>query len=528
MLFSIVIPVFNSEKYLRKCLESVLRQTFSEFEIIIIDDGSTDSSPIILDKFAEEDSRIQVYHMRNEGVTKARKIGVSLTKGDYIIFVDSDDTINCELLSNIERTLKKFPNIDMIRFRCRMINDRPEFDHELYNDYNSDYNVLYSGMEAIRRWNTPDKRYEIFWLYAIVPVIIANCQRIVMIEYIGYNYTCDNDYSITHSSGYQREKDRTLNFIGAYRYLISKMKVIENEENVDLKFFYEEWRRRLQKRYNILSEPLKTELISPFSDEFRHIDLMITTKTGKRYIVDCLADLVEMQVGLKTNKFASKEYYDKTYKETYKNISFLTDEELEEIDNKIGYKNENSYLDKKLDEIKKYFDNSNNGQAIDSEDKIIGDKVKYICEHLNNRNRINGIVDLVMYINTVISKVFSKEEKRKIQVLNFFVDEKDIINKELDLILDKKDKRNRGVAINTGNKYFIMGLNPLFKEYNTNEWNDIVNENKIFVRPKFNVILLNYLRENGADRNIIHNNEFLRLFSIFEKNLIKNGKKLRK
>lgn len=279
---------------------------------------------------------------------------------------------------------------------------------------------------------------------------------------------------------------------------------------------------------NILKEnyDIDSELISPFSDEFRHIDLMITTKTGKRYIVDCLADLVEMQVGLKTNKFASKEYYDKTYKETYKNISFLTDEELEDIDNKIGYKNENSYLNNKLDEIKKYFDNSNNGQAIDSEDKIIEDKLKYICEHLNNRSRINGIVDLVMYINTVISKVFSKEEKRKIQVLNFFVDEKDIINKELDLILDKKDKRNRGVAINTGNKYFIMGLNPLFKEYNTNEWNDIVNENKIFVRPKFNVILLNYLRENGADRNIIHNNEFLRLFSIFEKNLIKNGKKI--
>lgn len=290
MLFSIVIPVFNSEKYLRKCLESVLEQTYSDFEVIIIDDGSTDSSPMILDEFAKKDSRIQVYHMENKGVTKARKIGVSLTKGKYVIFIDSDDTINCELLSNIERTVKNFPNVDMVRFRCKMINDRPEFDHELYNDYNSACNVLYSGIEAIRRWNNPDKRYEIFWLYAmkrekaliiqdepnfksssdyaIVPVIIANCRRVVMIEYIGYNYTCDNGYSITHSAGYQREKDRALNFIGAYRYLTSKMKIIEKEKNIDLSFFYEEWRQRLQKKYNILSDSLKIELKAEFEKAF--------------------------------------------------------------------------------------------------------------------------------------------------------------------------------------------------------------------------------------------------------------------
>ena len=290
MLFSIVIPVFNSEKYLRKCLDSVLMQTYSKFEVIIIDDGSTDSSPIILDKIAKEDSRIKVHHIKNQGVTKARKIGVSLTKGDYIIFIDSDDTINSELLSNIERTLQKFPDVDMVRFRCKMINDRPEFDHELYNDYNSDCNVLYSGLEAIRRWNNPDKRYEIFWLYAIkrekaliiqdepnfksssdyaiVPIIIANCQSVVMIEYIGYNYTCDNGCSITHSTGYQREKDRALNFIGAFMYLTSKMKIIEKEKNIDLSFFYEEWRQRLQKKYNILSDPLKIELNAEFEKAF--------------------------------------------------------------------------------------------------------------------------------------------------------------------------------------------------------------------------------------------------------------------
>ena len=326
-------------------------------------------------------------------------------------------------------------------------------------------------------------------------------------------------------------------FYRDYTFFLNKENLIDRKDiynkKVDIanikdfsivcKTYCEIIKKILKENYDINSE-----LISPFSDEFRHIDLMITTKTGKRYIIDPLSDLVEMQVGLKTNNFASKAYYDKTYKDTYKEISFLTDEELEEIDDRIEYKNESKYLDEELEKIKSYFD-SNMEQTInleDERDKIIGDKLKYICENLNNRNRINGIVDLVMYINTVISKVFSKEEQKRIQVLNFFVDEKDIINKELDSILDKKNKRNRGVAIKVGNRYFIMGLNSLCKEFNNNEWNDIVNENKIFIRPKFNVILLDYLKKNGADRNIVHNNEFLRLFSIFEKRLIRNGEKI--
>lgn len=290
MLFSVVIPVFNSEKYLRQCLESVLNQTYQEFEVIIIDDGSTDASPKVLDEFASSDSRVKVHHLENRGVTKARQMGVSLAKGDYILFVDSDDTINPNLLLEVNGAITKFPDVEMVRFKCKMINDRPGFDHELYNDYNSEYNVQYSGLDAIKMWTNPDKRYEIFWLYvikkeqlsiiqispnfkssgdyAIVPIIIANCQKVMMIDYIGYNYTCDNHDSITHSSGYEREKQRTLNFIGAYMYLISNMRQIEKKKKVDLQFFYNEWKQRLQRRYNIISEPLRIELKAEFDKAF--------------------------------------------------------------------------------------------------------------------------------------------------------------------------------------------------------------------------------------------------------------------
>ena len=290
MLFSVVIPVFNSEKYLRQCLESVLNQTYQDFEVIIIDDGSTDASSTILDEFANNDSRVKVHHLENSGVTKARQIGVSLAKGDYILFVDSDDTINPNLLLEVNGAITKFPDVEMVRFKCKMINDRPGFDHELYNDYNSEYNVQYSGLDAIKMWTNPDQRYEIFWLYAIkkeqlsiiqispnfkssgdyaiVPLIIANCQKVMMIDYIGYNYTCDNHDSITHSSGYEREKQRTLNFIGAYMYLILNMHQIEKKKKVDLQFFYNEWKQRLQRRYNIISEPLRIKLKAEFDKAF--------------------------------------------------------------------------------------------------------------------------------------------------------------------------------------------------------------------------------------------------------------------
>lgn len=100
---SIVTPVYNTQKYLKKCLDSIQNQTFTDFEVILIDDGSSDTSPQILDDFAKNDSRFKVFHKKNEGVTQARKDGLSHATGEYIIWVDSDDWIeqnHLELLYN--------------------------------------------------------------------------------------------------------------------------------------------------------------------------------------------------------------------------------------------------------------------------------------------------------------------------------------------------------------------------------------------------------------------------------------------
>ena len=102
-LVSVIVPVFNSERYLSRCIDSILHQSYSYLELILVDDGSTDDSPKICDAFMEKDSRIKVIHQSNRGVSSARNSGINSSCGDYLMFVDSDDTISInaiELLLN--------------------------------------------------------------------------------------------------------------------------------------------------------------------------------------------------------------------------------------------------------------------------------------------------------------------------------------------------------------------------------------------------------------------------------------------
>ena len=91
---SIIVPVFNTEKYLRQCIESILEQKFQDFELILINDGSTDSSGTICDEYSKKNKRIIVRHKENQGQSSARNLGLDLASGDYIGFVDSDDYIH--------------------------------------------------------------------------------------------------------------------------------------------------------------------------------------------------------------------------------------------------------------------------------------------------------------------------------------------------------------------------------------------------------------------------------------------------
>lgn len=102
---SIIVPVYNVEQYLPRCIDSILNQSFADFELLLIDDGSKDKSGAICDEYADKDDRIRVFHKKNGGVSSARNVGLDNAKGEYVIFVDSDDYLKMNALQ-IANTIK--------------------------------------------------------------------------------------------------------------------------------------------------------------------------------------------------------------------------------------------------------------------------------------------------------------------------------------------------------------------------------------------------------------------------------------
>lgn len=118
---SIVVPVYNVEIYLRECLDSLINQTLEDIEIICVNDGSTDSSPQILEEYASKDSRIKIFHQENQGVSAARNLGIKNVTSEYLMFVDSDDWIELNALEILYKTIKE-KNSDILLFsyfNCR-------------------------------------------------------------------------------------------------------------------------------------------------------------------------------------------------------------------------------------------------------------------------------------------------------------------------------------------------------------------------------------------------------------------------
>jgi glycosyltransferase involved in cell wall biosynthesis len=101
-LLSVIVPVYNAETTLRQCVDSILVQEYKDFELLLIDDGSQDGSPAICDEYAKQDVRVTVYHKENGGVSSARNVGLDKAKGEWITFIDSDDEVSSDYLSDIE------------------------------------------------------------------------------------------------------------------------------------------------------------------------------------------------------------------------------------------------------------------------------------------------------------------------------------------------------------------------------------------------------------------------------------------
>ncbi len=141
---SIIVPLFNAEKFAKRCIESVLMQTFKNYELILIDDGSKDKTGEICDKYAEKDTRIKVIHKNNGGVSSARNTGLDMAKGGWITFLDADDWIEPTFLLIVDNNSND--SIDWIFAQWRTI-----WDNGLPNEINNyEQEILFNNWEEIK------------------------------------------------------------------------------------------------------------------------------------------------------------------------------------------------------------------------------------------------------------------------------------------------------------------------------------------------------------------------------------------
>ncbi len=139
-LISVIIPVYNVENYLRECVDSVLAQTYQNFEIILVDDGSTDASGEICDACAKQDDRIRVFYQENAGASSARNSGLRSAKGEYVYFLDSDDWLNEECFEKLVTCIKR-ENAEIVFLNAFAIEEKTgKISKKMYSHYKH-YNV---------------------------------------------------------------------------------------------------------------------------------------------------------------------------------------------------------------------------------------------------------------------------------------------------------------------------------------------------------------------------------------------------
>ena len=246
-MISVIVPVYNVEKYLRRCVDSILGQTYSDFELLLVDDGSPDGCPQICDEYAARDSRVRVIHKPNGGLISARNAGILAARGDYVCIVDGDDRALGNMLQFIRDTVSKSPEPpDMVLFGAyseysdhteEIRNEVPEgyYDRErlekevfpyLLTDSRSG---IQAGVIQAHTWDkafrrellaahyTRDERIRVFTDVPMTYECLLHCRNAYICNEPLYMYNKTNEDSI-------RARSRENLLTQSFRYLIAYMR----------------------------------------------------------------------------------------------------------------------------------------------------------------------------------------------------------------------------------------------------------------------------------------------------------------
>ena len=301
--FSIIIPVYNVRNYIKRTLDSVFSQSYKDFEVIVVDDGSSDGS---IDIAKEYD--VKIISSSHVGVSEARNIGEAKARGEYIIFLDSDDYWDKNLLKEVSRSLKNSP--DLVRFQVRTVTD----ENERCDFCEASFEGL-SGEEAFRL--IAGFHYvESIWCYAIkrkfydlekfqfkkgmihedfglTLLIIIKAKIVNSISYIGYNYYRRSG-SIMNTTSYDWTKKKVHDFYHHYLFLREEIEKVPVDRRIFKSFIANsmilkitELKGREYRQYKSLLKKEKVYddlLTDTFSRKMKKIMMMISPKISKEMI----------------------------------------------------------------------------------------------------------------------------------------------------------------------------------------------------------------------------------------------------
>lgn len=162
-LFSIIVPVYNVRDYIEKSIDSVLNQSFTDFELLLIDDGSTDGSGECIDRVASQDARVRTFHQANSGVSAARNLGLEKALGQWIVFVDGDDALVPNALQILSECISDHPEVELITYdfeRVSSLSDTPQAAGPEYSKtvYDCSGTVNYRALDRYMVWSEAFRR----------------------------------------------------------------------------------------------------------------------------------------------------------------------------------------------------------------------------------------------------------------------------------------------------------------------------------------------------------------------------------
>ena len=221
-LVSIIVPVYKVEQYLKRCMDSVLNQTYKNIEIILVNDGSPDNCPALCDEYAKIDSRVRVIHKENGGLSSARNVALDSVKGDYIFFVDSDDWLALDTLEVLNEYLEK--DYDMISFQRTYLTEEKVVEKGEKNPKDMDVSQ-YIDASFLGRYDffvtTKIFKAEVFnnvrFLEGrnyedleIMHRLFLNTEKVVGLDYFLYYYWKGNEGAITNTITMKNIQDHYL------------------------------------------------------------------------------------------------------------------------------------------------------------------------------------------------------------------------------------------------------------------------------------------------------------------------------